>query len=124
MKVLIIEDEPLLAMSLETIIEDAGHEVAGIAVDMKDAMAKAHLAECAFVDCHLRDGYTGPAIAQTLANDFEIPVFHITANRDLVEDNLGRVLGVIGKPYPWDAVTDALAVAEGHRSAGMIGRSV
>lgn len=116
MNILIVEDEPLLAMTLETILEEAGHTVCGIAVDKEDALSKAHLADAAFVDCRLKDGYTGPIVAQTLANDFDLPVFHVTANREMVEDNLGRVLGVIGKPYPWEAIGKALEVIEGHRA--------
>ena len=40
-RVLIIEDEPIIAMDIETIVRDLGHEVTGVAVTRDEAVAEA-----------------------------------------------------------------------------------
>src|SRR3546814_4915400 len=40
-KVLIIEDEPIIAMDLETIVRDLGHEVTAVAVTRDEAVREA-----------------------------------------------------------------------------------
>ncbi|RZL18203.1 MAG: response regulator, partial [Sphingomonas sp.] len=40
-KVLIIEDEPIIAMDIETIVRDLGHDVTGVAVTRDEAVALA-----------------------------------------------------------------------------------
>ena len=39
MKILIVEDEALLAMELESEVEEAGHEIVGVAADSKHAFS-------------------------------------------------------------------------------------
>ena len=39
-KVLIIEDEPIIAMDIETIVRDLGHEVTGVAVTRASAWSR------------------------------------------------------------------------------------
>lgn len=118
MKVLIVEDDMLIAMDLELIVEDAGHEVVGMAADRQEALAMAHLAEVAFVDCRLRDGSTGPEIARTLAQAYGATVFHATASRELISDEPGGALYVIDKPYHREDILEALQVAETARANG------
>lgn len=60
LKVLIVEDEALLAMELEALVEDAGHTVVGWATSSSQAreMVDGLTADIAFVDVHLTDGPT------------------------------------------------------------------
>ena len=60
-RILIIEDEALVAMELRFVLEDLGHEVVGTAADAKAAHALAAETEIdlALVDIHLSDGATG-----------------------------------------------------------------
>jgi CheY-like chemotaxis protein len=39
--VLIIEDEPIIAMDIETIVRDLGHSVTGVAVTRDEAVSQA-----------------------------------------------------------------------------------
>ncbi|RUZ28496.1 response regulator, partial [Mesorhizobium sp. M7A.F.Ca.CA.001.15.1.1] len=66
LKVLIIEDEALLAMELESLVEDAGHSVVGWATSSTEAMAMADATEAdiVFVDIHLSDGPSGIDVAK------------------------------------------------------------
>jgi DNA-binding response OmpR family regulator len=61
MRVLIVEDEPVIGMDLEDAGTAAGHQVIGWATGHSSAMAlaEARSPELAFVDLRLRDGDTG-----------------------------------------------------------------
>ena len=80
-RVLIIEDEPLIAMHLEQIVEDMGHEVAGMALTHRDALARAHEVspELVLADIQLADGSSGLAATADILKTFDVPVVFITA---------------------------------------------
>ncbi|MGE0725779.1 MAG: response regulator, partial [Alphaproteobacteria bacterium] len=60
-RILIVEDEILVAMELEYILREAGHDVAGIAADTSSVgRLAAPDIDLALVDLNLRDGVTGP----------------------------------------------------------------
>jgi DNA-binding response OmpR family regulator len=109
-RVLIIEDEALIAMELEGLVEDAGHEVAGWATTMAEArqMIETTRPHVAFVDLQLADGHTGMDVARFIRANHSSVVVFMTANpRWLPEDLMGAV-GVIAKPYTMNGVLSAL----------------
>jgi Response regulator of the LytR/AlgR family len=121
MKILIVEDQPIIAMDLELIIEEAGHEVIGLASDRNEALSLAHLADAAFVDCRLRDGGTGPETARILADRHGLAVFHVTGSREMVpEEDMGSVMGVIDKPYSLGSIIEALEIADASMGAAKL----
>ena len=107
-RILIVEDEMLVAMELEFILEDLGHECAGIAPDVETAIEhfEAPL-DLALVDLNLRDGLTGPQIGATLS-ERGVPVIFITANPRQLGDGVNGTIGVITKPTDEGTVKQAL----------------
>lgn len=98
-RILIVEDEFLVAANLEAILEDLGHEPIGIAPDMNAALTLAdEKPDLALVDIHLRDGETGPVIAERLRRDHGIAVLFVTANPRMAEAAADAAIGVLGKP--------------------------
>lgn len=80
-RVLIIEDEPIIAMDIESIVRDLGHEVTGIAVTRDEAvtLAEADRPGLVLADIQLADDSSGiDAVADILA-DIDVPVIFITA---------------------------------------------
>ena len=67
-RVIIVEDQALLAMELEYVLSEAGHIVVGCAMDMAEAvrLAAETRPDVALVDVNLRDGFSGPTIARQL----------------------------------------------------------
>lgn len=88
----------LVAMNLEMILEDLGHEPAGIVPDLASAepFYDASL-DLALVDLNLRDGLTGPQIAERLSAR-GVPVLFITANPRILGNGIAGTIGVITKP--------------------------
>ena len=79
--VLIIEDEPIIAMDLETIVRDLGHSVSGVAVTRDEAVAQAHAHRPGLVlaDIQLADDSSGIDAVKDILSDFTVPVIFITA---------------------------------------------
>ncbi len=100
LRVLIVEDEFIIAMEYELMLKDEGHEVVGVAAHAETALAIAreHKPDLALVDMNLRDGATGPEIAEYLCKAFEVPVLFISANSGELPDHLHGALGALAKP--------------------------
>jgi DNA-directed RNA polymerase specialized sigma24 family protein len=79
--VLIIEDEMLIAMDLETLVESLGHRVVGTARTHAEAvtLAKAKRPGLILADIQLADGSSGLDAVNELLGSFEVPVIFITA---------------------------------------------
>ena len=110
-RILIVEDEMLVAMELESILEDLGHEPIGIAPDLSAAerLAQSPL-DLALVDLNLRDGLTGPEIGKRLSAR-GVTVLFITANPRVLEDGVAGTIGVLTKPTDEDTVRAAVDYA-------------
>ena len=112
-KVLIVEDEMLVAASLEATLEDHGFACVGIAPDTATALALAdeERPDLALVDLNLRDGETGQEIGMRLALEHGATVLFVTANPRRLGAGVPGTLGVLTKPCEEDAVAAALAFA-------------
>jgi DNA-directed RNA polymerase specialized sigma24 family protein len=79
--VLIIEDEPLIAMDIENLVERLGHDVVGIARTHAEAIKLAGKSRPGLIlaDIQLADGSSGLDAVNELLKEFEAPVVFITA---------------------------------------------
>jgi CheY-like chemotaxis protein len=110
MRVLVVEDEFLLAMNLENILCDLGHEVVGSASCKHEALAVVDGAEIALVDVRLTDGATGPEIAEMLKSRHGVTVVFTTGNPEMVLESSAGV-GVVRKPYDDAMIARAVSYA-------------
>ncbi len=81
-KILIIEDEPLIAMDLESIVEDLGHHVVGVARARRQAVALAaeRQPELILADIQLADGSSGIDAVNEILSTTSKPVVFITGH--------------------------------------------
>jgi CheY-like chemotaxis protein len=79
--VMIIEDEPFIAMDLEGLVEGLGHKVLGVARTHSEAvaLAKAKRPGLILADIQLADGSSGLDAVNEMLRSFEVPVIFITA---------------------------------------------
>ena len=108
---LIVEDEIFVALDLERILIDAGYQVVGIAADTPSALEAAPGCRFAFVDVNLRDGPTGPRIAEQMARDHGVKIVFVTANPAQIDCSRDCALGYIRKPFSEAAILAAAAMA-------------
>lgn len=114
-RILIVEDEMLVALELENVLLDLGHEPLGIVPDVQAAELYFDEAiDLALVDLNLRDGLTGPEIGARLGEKGVTVVF-ITANPALLGCGIAGAIGVITKPTDEDTVKAAIDYSLGVR---------
>lgn len=112
LRVLIVEDEPLLAIDLEMTVEDSGHLVAGEARCLDSALALADETDphLAFVDVHLAHDTSGVDVSAMIQLRWPraIIVF-VTANRARIPEDLGGAHAIIMKPFTDRGIVATLA---------------
>lgn len=102
-RVLIVEDEPLIAHLLETILEDMGHKLVGQA-STRDEACRIFAREkpgLVLADIQLADGSTGIAAAQEILGLADTPIIFITAfpERLLADGRRPQPTSVLPKPF-------------------------
>jgi CheY-like chemotaxis protein/DNA-directed RNA polymerase specialized sigma24 family protein len=105
--VLIIEDEPIIALDLETLVKDLGHTVAGNARTRGEAVEMARRLKPGLVlaDIKLADGSSGLVAVQEILQSFEVPVIFITAYPEsLLTGERPEPTFLIVKPFQEDMV--------------------
>ena len=80
-RVLIIEDEPIIALGLESLVVELGHKVIGTTASKDDAVARARAQQPGLIlaDINLGEGGSGIAAVAEILRSFDIPVIFITA---------------------------------------------
>lgn len=81
LRVLIIEDEPIISMDLENLIEELGHTVVGVASTHTEAVELATTGhpELILADIQLADGSSGLEAVTDILKQFNVPVVFLTA---------------------------------------------
>ena len=107
LRILIVEDEALLLMQLETMMEDEGHDVVGTAMTSGEAIALAKMVEpdIVFVDLQLLDGPSGIQVARYLRASDKTMVVFITANATRVPEDYEGAAGIVSKPFSQAGIT-------------------
>jgi CheY-like chemotaxis protein len=109
-KILVVEDEILVALEFENLLNDLGHQPVGIAADSRRAMELAGDADVAFVDLNLVDGPTGVELGRALASR-GVTVVYMTANPEQLGQGVAGTVGVIAKPADHSELRQAVDYA-------------
>ena len=100
--VLIIEDEPIIAMDIEELVASCGHRVVGVAATERDAVAIAERCRPGLIlaDINLGSGGDGTSAVSRILRSHYAPVIFVTAypERLLTGDALEPAF-VITKPF-------------------------
>jgi CheY-like chemotaxis protein/DNA-directed RNA polymerase specialized sigma24 family protein len=129
--VLIIEDEPLIAIDLKKVLQELGHRVTSIARTHKDALQAASVEKPGLVlaDIRLADGSSGLDAVNDLLASFTVPVVFITAYPEkLMTGERPEPTFLITKPFRDDAVKAIVSQVlffdqQARRRSGPISRS-
>ena len=106
-KVVIIEDEPLIAMDLELLVTGLGHNVVGPARTRAEAVALAREERPGLVlaDIRLADGSSGLDAVNDILQEFGVPVIFITAYPEsLLTGQRPEPTFLISKPFRAETV--------------------
>ena len=111
LRVLIVEDEMLLAMDIEALVEDCGHQVSAqvASLDEFEELPSELEPQLAFVDVHLAQGSSGLDVCRrTTARWPRCLVVFLTANVSKIPADYCGGHGVIAKPFSQSGMVTAI----------------
>ncbi len=100
MLILVVEDEPICALSTIAELEHAGHQTLGPAASLEEGLelARSGHPQLALVDIDLVHKGDGVELAKKL-QELHIAAVFVSAQSRTAYDNRTLALGFIGKPY-------------------------
>ena len=112
-RILVVEDEPLVAFDNETILQDAGYEVVATVDSFADAAAVIHSdpLDLVLTDLSLAGEGSGLDVARAAAAR-GIPVLFVTGNCTAEAQTLA--VGCLAKPYSERVLLGTLAAVDQH----------
>jgi DNA-binding LytR/AlgR family response regulator len=115
-KILIIEDEPILAMELSDSLEEEGYDVVGTVNNGRKALElfKRQLVDLLLCDITLKGDWDGIQTVQQLTAERPVPVIYLTALTD--RETLNRAkqtypAAYVNKPYQLHSLRTAIELA-------------
>jgi DNA-binding LytR/AlgR family response regulator len=104
LKILVVEDELIVAKDIQHNLERLGYDVIGIASDMEESLQLVVEKEpdVVLMDIMLRNGESGIDIADAIRKDYKIPVIFLTAYADVAtieKAKKAESYGYILKPF-------------------------
>lgn len=115
-RIVIVEDEQIIAVDLESRLKRLGHEVLGIAITGEEAivMAEQYQPDIIFMDIRLRGPMNGLQAATTIRALRKMPIIFVTAFADALPRDAQQPepLSVyMKKPFTAVQLKDALSAA-------------
>jgi CheY-like chemotaxis protein len=113
-RVLVIEDEAVIALDVADIVRNAGHQVVGIAATEKTAveLARQHSPHLVLADIQLRGGDSGISAVNQIMRSMNVPVIFVTGYPErLLTGKQVEPAFVISKPFDPDLLRAAIAQA-------------
>lgn len=112
--VLIIEDEPVIAMDIQGMVKELGHTVTGVAATRDEAvtLAREHPPGLVLADIQLADGSSGIDAVKNILGSHDVPVIFITAYPErLLTGERPEPAFLITKPFLPQTVKAAIGQA-------------
>jgi CheY-like chemotaxis protein len=112
--VLIIEDEPIIAMDIESLVESLGHRVTEVARTQTEALAAVRRRRPGLIlaDVQLADGSSGINAVHEILSSFRVPVIFITAYPErLLTGERPEPTFLISKPFRHEMVKAVISQA-------------
>jgi len=115
-KILIVEDEPVIASDIEMTLEDLGYEIVGVEDNAEDALAllKENQVDLVLLDINLEGDVDGVMLAEDINKLYSIPFVFLTSNADKLTINRVKrtnPAGFIVKPFNEQDLSSNIEIA-------------
>lgn len=115
-KILIVEDELIIAEDLKDILQSLGYEVCGMAISAREALGliEEHSPDLTLLDIQLKGGKDGIDLAQDIKDQFKLPFIFLTSHADshtLERAKAVHPYGYLVKPFQEKDIHAAVEIA-------------
>ncbi|HYG89572.1 MAG TPA: response regulator [Azospirillum sp.] len=112
MKLLIVEDDPLIGPAMKAVLAKAGYTTVGPLRDAAKAMrlAQRQQPDLALVDVLLAGGEDGISLCRRLRTELGIPSLLVTGYEHHADEVRDTALGFLHKPFAPRSLLDAVGV--------------
>lgn len=115
-RILVVEDEHIVAMGIKKMLKNLGYIVTGVASSGKDAISKAEstFPDVVLMDIMLKGDMDGVEAAKEIRERFDVPVVYLTAYSDskiLERAKKTEPFGYIVKPFDEKDLHSSIEVA-------------
>ncbi len=115
-RILIVEDELIIAEDMKEMLQELHYEVMGIACDSREAEGylASEVPDIALVDIQLRGGDNGIELAKKIKDKYHIPIIFITSHSDkgtVEKAKLVKPNAYIVKPFEKDDLYTSIEIA-------------
>ncbi|HWQ44877.1 MAG TPA: response regulator [Methanosarcina barkeri] len=115
-RVLIIEDEHIVAMGIKKMLKSLGYTVTGVASSGEDAISKAEstFPDVVLMDIMLKGDLDGVEAAKEIRERFDVPIVYLTAYSDnniLERAKITEPFGYIIKPFDEKDLYSSIEIA-------------
>jgi len=119
-KIVLVEDELIIAASIAKELQRAGYDVVGIAPSAEQALAviEERRPQLVLMDIRIRGPIDGIQTAQQIVTNFRIPVIFMSAQGDKETLDRAKAVGAsayLVKPVARDVLVSAIEAALGKR---------
>lgn len=121
-KVLIVEDESIIALDIQTSLQNAGYEVVAIATTSEEAIlaVSQFQPDLVLMDIQLKGDRDGVETAEHVRQEFRLPIIFLTAHADektLTRAKATQPFGYILKPFEDRELITAIEIALSRHAA-------
>lgn len=115
-RILVVEDEAIVAMVIKRRLQDLGYIVSGVASTGKDAIIKVEgtFPDLVLMDIRLKGDMDGIEATKTIKDKFSLPVVYLTAHSDDVTFKKAKETdpdGYILKPFTEKDLSTTIEIA-------------
>jgi CheY-like chemotaxis protein len=115
-RILVVEDEAIVAMVIKRRLQDLGYIVSGVASTGKDAITKVEgtFPDLVLMDIRLKGDMDGIEATKTIKDRFSLPVVYLTAHSDDVTFKKAKETdpdGYILKPFTEKDLSTTIEIA-------------
>jgi CheY-like chemotaxis protein len=115
-RILVVEDEHIVAMGIKKMLKSLGYTVTGVASSGEDAISKAEstFPDVVLMDIMLKGDMDGVEAAKEIRERFDVPVVYLTAysdNKILERAKRTEPFGYIIKPFDEKDLYSSIEVA-------------
>jgi DNA-binding response OmpR family regulator len=113
-RILIAEDEAIIALYIGMTLREAGHQVMGSVVRLDDCLplVERTVPELALVDINLDRGGSGIDVARTLLERWGVMSIFVSAQYLQARENMDVAIGCLRKPFATRSLVESIEVAK------------